>query len=271
MLDSKNSCKTIINFKNIYAGYEQTPVLKDVNLEIKLGEHWAILGANGGGKSTLIKLISNDLYPSPKFPFTKEVFGKDRWSIFELKKNLGIITNDLHNYFGVHGSFLSAYEVVLSGYHSSIGVFKHQDFTKQQHEKVAEVLEFLEISDIKEKKVSQMSTGQLRRCIIGRAMVHEPKAFILDEPTVGLDIKAQHSFIKFIQKLSKKASIILVTHHIEEIFSEITHTALISQNTIYKQGKKDDILTSENLSQIFDIDIDLQKQNSRYYIKSIND
>lgn len=270
MLNSKNSCKTIINFKNIYAGYEQTPVLKDVNLEIKLGEHWAILGANGGGKSTLIKLMSNDLYPSPKYPFVKEVFGKARWSIFDLKKNLGIITNDLHNYFATHGGFLSAYEVVLSGYHSSIGVFKHQDFDKTQHQKALEALEFLEILDIKDKQVNQMSTGQLRRCIIARALIHEPKAYILDEPTVGLDIKAQHSFIKVMKKLSKKASIILVTHHIEEIFDEITHTALIYDNGIYKQGKKEEILNSQNLSQIFDIDIDLQKENERYYIKSIS-
>lgn len=264
-----NTKKTIINFENVHVGYEDFYVLQDINLKINTDENWVILGANGGGKSTLIKLISNDLYPSPKFTYKKEVFGKERWSIFELKKNLGIITNDLHNYFSVNGSFLSAYEVVLSGYYSSIGVFKHQDFTSEQHQKALEVLEFLEIADIKDKKVSQMSTGQLRRCIIGRAMVHNPKAFILDEPTVGLDIKAQHSFIKLMQKLSKKVSIILVTHHIEEVFEEISHVALISEKTIYKQGLKDDILTSKNLSKIFDIGIKLEKENQRFYIKSI--
>lgn len=132
-----------------------------------------------------------------------------------------------------------------------------------------EVLDFLEILGIKDKKVYQMSTGQLRLCIIGRALIHDPKAFILDEPTVGLDIKAQKSFIDLIKKLSTKASIILVTHHIEEIFQEITHVALIHNKTIFKQGKKEDILTSKNLSQIFEIDIDIQKENDRYYIKSI--
>jgi iron complex transport system ATP-binding protein len=128
----------------------------------------------------------------------------------------------------------------------------------------------LEIEDIKDKKVKEMSTGQLRRCIIGRALIHEPRVFILDEPTVGLDIKAQNSFIKLIQKLSRNSSIILVTHHIEEIFEEISHVALIHNNTIYKQGKKEDILNSENLSEIFEINIDLQKENNRYYIKSID-
>ncbi len=262
--------QTIIDFENIYAGYELSPVLEDITLTIHSDEHWVILGANGSGKSTLIKLISNDLYPNTNYPFKKEIFGKDRWSIFELKKNLGIITNDLHNYFENHGNFLTAYEVILSGYYSTIGIFKHQDFTEQQHTKALEVLAFLELSEIKDKKVHQMSTGQLRRCVIGRALVHNPKAFILDEPTVGLDIKAQYSFIKFIQKLSKKASIILVTHHIEEIFPEITHTALMHNKTIFKQGKKEEILTSKNLSEIFDIEIDLQEENGRYNIKAIN-
>ena len=260
----------ILNFENIYVSYDVKPVLENINLKIKEGEHWAILGANGSGKSTLIKLISNDLYPNTKYPFKKEIFKKDRWSIFELKKNLGIITNDLHNYFEKQGKFLTAYEVILSGYFSTIGVFKHQDFTDAQHEKALEVLEFLEILEIKDKRVSAMSTGQLRRCIIGRALIHEPKAFILDEPTVGLDIKAQNSFIKFLQKLSKKASIILVTHHLEEIFPEISHVALVYKKTIFKQGKKTSILNSKNLSEVFEIDINLEEEQERYYIKSIN-
>ena len=164
---------------------------------------------------------------------------------------------------------MTAYEVILSGYFSSIGVFKYQDFTQAQHQKALEVLEFLEITHMKEKQVHQMSTGELRRCIIGRALVHNPKAFILDEPTVGLDIKAQNSFIKLIQKLSTKSSIILVTHHIEEIFPEVSHIALVHNKTIFKQGTKEDILTSSNLSEIFDIKIDLEKENDRYYIKKI--
>ena len=270
MIKHKSSSKNIIDFENIHINYEVgSPVLENINLKINTDEHWAILGANGSGKSTLIKLISNDLYPNTKYPFKKKVVGKDIWNIFEIKKNLGIITNDLHTYFETQGKFSTAYEVVLSGYYSSIGIFKYHDFTKEQHEKVLEVLEFLEILEIKDKKVHQMSTGQLRRCIIGRALIHDPKAFILDEPTVGLDIKAQNSFLKFIQKLSTRASIILVTHHIEEIFQEITHVALMHDKTIFKQGEKEKILTSENLSEIFEINIDLQKENNRYYIKSI--
>lgn len=261
--------ENIIDFENVYVSYNVEPVLRNINLKIEQNQHWAILGANGSGKSTLIKLISNDLYPNTKYPFKKHIFGKDRWSIFDLKKNLGIITNDLHNYFEKQGNFLTAYEVVLSGYYSSIGVFNHQDFTQEQHQKALEVLEFLEIPELKNRRVDSMSTGQLRRCIIGRALIHKPKAFILDEPTVGLDIKAQNSFLKFLRKLSAKASIILVTHHIEEVFSEISHIALMYEKTVYKQGKKEEILNSKNLSEIFEVEIDLQEENERYYIKSI--
>lgn len=259
----------VVELKNVYTNYENRVVLQDINLTIKENENWVILGSNGSGKSTLIKLLLNDIYPNPKYPFVKKIFSKERWETFELKKNLGIITNDLHTYFQMHGSFLTAYEVVLSGYYASIGVFTHQDFSKEQHSRALEVLEFLEISHIKDKKVSAMSTGELRRSIIGRALIHKPKAFLLDEPTVGLDIKAQHSFLQLIAKLSKQASIILVTHHIQEIFPEVTHIALIYNKTIFKQGKKEEILTSKNLSEIFEMDVEVVSQNEHYYIKPL--
>ncbi|RXJ99181.1 ABC transporter ATP-binding protein [Arcobacter sp. CECT 8986] len=260
----------IIDFENIHVGYDEKIILKELTLKIKQNEHWAILGSNGCGKSTLIKLMLSELHPRKQYKYKKEIMGKERYSIFELKKDLGIITNDLHNYFEKNAGFLSGYEVVLSGFYSSIGIFKHQDFTEEQHQRAIQTIEFLEIEELKDKLVCQMSTGQLRKCIIARALIHKPKAFILDEPTVGLDIKAQDNFIKLLKKLSKESSIVLVTHHIEEIFKEINKVALIKDNTIYKSGDKEDILNSENLSKIFDINIKLDKENDRYFIKSID-
>ena len=259
----------IIEFENIDVGYDENIVLKDINLKIKSGEHFAILGANGSGKSTLMKLIQSQIHPRHTKKFKKEIFGKSIYSIFDLKKELGIITNDLHNYFEKEAGYLTGFEVVLSGFYSSIGVFTHQDFTKKQIQKAIEVMNFLEIIDLKYKKVSSMSTGQLRKCIVARALIHDPKAFVLDEPTVGLDIKAQINFIKLLQKISLKSTIILVTHHLEEIFPEIKNVALIYNNTIFKIGKKEDILNSENLSTIFDIKIEVKQKNKRYYIETV--
>lgn len=259
----------IIDFENLNVGYDEKIVLKDINLKIKQGEHWAILGANGSGKSTLMKVIQSEIHPRRDKPFKKEILGKATYSIFELRKELGIITNDLHNYFAREAGYLSGFEVVLSGHYSSVGIFTHQDFTKEQITKAKEVLEFLDIVDLKDKKVAEMSTGQLRKCIVGRALIHEPKAFILDEPTVGLDIKAQINFIKMLKKLSINSSIILVTHHLEEIFEEIENVALIYDNTIYKSGKKEEILTSENLSKIFETKLTIGEKNNRYFVEEI--
>ncbi len=258
--------ENIIDLENVHVNYGMTTVLREVNLKIKSDENWAILGANGSGKSTLMKLFSHDLYPNTKYPFKKEIFGKDRWDIFELKKYLGIITNDLHNQFANHGGAETAYDVALSGFYSALGVYKHHDFSEKEYEKALEVMEFLEIMHIKDKKVAHMSTGELRRSIIARALIHDPKVFILDEPTVGLDIKAQRSFIKVLQKIAKKTSVILITHDIGEIFPEITHIALVHNKTVFKQGKKKDILTAENLSEIFETRIDLKEQNGRYFL-----
>lgn len=259
----------IIDFENINVGYDEKIVLKDITLKIKEKEHWAILGANGSGKSTLMKLIQSEIHPRKTNPFKKEILGKSTYSVFELRKNLGIITNDLHNYFAREASFLTGYKVVLSGHYSSVGVFTFQDFSEEQLSKAKEVMKFLEIKHLTSKKVNEMSTGELRKCIVGRALIHNPKAFILDEPTVGLDIKAQINFIKILKKLSKEASIILVTHHLEEIFEEITKVALIHNNTIFKSGDKKELLTSENLSTVFDTKLHLNEKNDRYFIEEI--
>lgn len=259
----------IIKFKNINVGYDEKIILKNLNLTIKQGEHWAILGANGSGKSTLMKLIQSQIHPRFDKNSTKELFGMGNYSLFELREKLGVISNDLHNFFHEKVPFLSGYEVVQSGFYSTFSIFKHQDFTDEQHKRVDETLEFLEITHLKNKKVSTMSTGELRKCIIARALIHNPQAFILDEPTVGLDIKAQINFLKMLQKLAKKSSIILVTHHLEEIFEDITNIALIYENTIYKSGSKQEILTSQNLSTVFDTKLKINEKHNRYFIEEI--
>ncbi len=267
-MDTHKTTDIIIDFENIYVNYGMTTVLKDINLKIQNNENWVILGANGSGKSTLMKLFSHDIYPNTKYHFKKEIFGKDRWDIFELKKFLGIITNDLHTKFENTAKSEIAFDVVLSGFYSSLGVYKHHNFSTQEIETAQNAMDFLDITNIKDKKVCEMSTGQLRRCIIGRSLIHNPKAFILDEPTTGLDIKAKRNVINVLQKLSKNVPVILVTHDINEIFPEITHAALMYNNTIYKQGRKEEVLTSENLSEIFETDIQLEFNNGKYSIRN---
>ena len=115
-----------------------------------------------------------------------------------------------------------------------------------------------------------MSTGQIRKCIIARALVHDPKAMILDEPTVGLDIKAQLEFVELLRKIAKERTIVLITHHLEEIFEEVSNVVLLKGGRIYKQGKKEEMLSDENLSYTFDVPLHVNVQNGRYVIERVN-
>ena len=259
----------IIDFENVNIGYDyRYLVLKEINLKIKEQENWVILGANGSGKSTLLKLLSNDLYPNTHYKYKKKIFGQEKWDIFELKKQLGIVSNEIQNDFFYNAKFASAYEIVRSGFYSSLGKKNHHNYSNEENLRTDEIFDFLDINELKEKKSSQMSTGELRKCLIARALIHKPKALLLDEPTTGLDIKAQRSFLKLIKKLTSSMSIIIITHHIEEIIEEITHVALIAESRIYLQGKKDDIISSKNISKVFDLDITIEKKGDKYFISN---
>ncbi|MDD3324526.1 MAG: ATP-binding cassette domain-containing protein [Sulfurospirillaceae bacterium] len=258
----------IVNFKNINVAYDEKNVLNDINLVIQEGQNTVILGSNGSGKSTLIKLFSNDLYPRFSEKMRKEVFGKTCWDIWELKKHLGIITNDLHYEFIQRAGFLNAFEVVLSGFYSSFHIYEHQDFSPLHVSKVNEVLSFLEIEHLRHKRISQMSTGEIRKCIIARALVHNPKAMILDEPTVGLDIKAQINFVQLMRKLATQTTIILITHHLEEVFEEICKVVLLKDGAIYKEGQKEELLCDEHLSFVFDMPLHVSFAKGKYTLST---
>jgi len=258
--------KPLIDFQHVTVDYGMGAVLHDITLQIAGGEHTVILGANGSGKSTLMKLFSHDIYPSSRYPYKKEIFGKERWSIWELKKRLGIITNDLHSIFASQAIQVNGLDLVLSGFHSALGIFSHMGITAAQRTKAAEAMALLEVEHLSETSVGQMSTGELRPCVTARALVHPPRVLLLDEPTSGLDIKAQREFVTLIQRLSRQVTIILITHHIEEIFPEITKAVLLKDGRIYKAGNKTVILNNENLSHIFAMPLEIGEEKGRYFL-----
>lgn len=261
--------KPIIFFDNVELRYFDTPVLKNISLQINQGEHCVILGANGSGKSSLIKLINCELYPSHKNePYKREVLSEERWVVSELRKHLGVVTNDLHTRFASDAGYLSGFETVISGFFGTIGLFNHLEVLPEYTLAANDAMERLGIKHLSEKRVDEMSTGELRKCIVARALVHPVKAILLDEPTVGLDIKAQQDFISMMRSLANNGTtVILVTHHIEEVFEEINKAVLIKDGIIYAQGTKNEVLNSKNLSYIFDVPLSLLIDNQNYCIQ----
>jgi iron complex transport system ATP-binding protein len=260
----------IAEFKNIYVSYGEGDVLHGVDLDVGELEHTAILGANGSGKSTLIKLFSNDIYPRILQGSSKKMFGKERWSIFELKRKLGIVTNNFHYLLQHTAPDISCFEAVVSSFYSSIGIFDSQEYDDSMRVAAQKAIEKVGISHLTQKPICGMSTGELRKCIIARALALEPKTLLLDEPTVGLDIRAQIEFIDTIRALSKEKTIILITHHIEEIFPEIQKVVLLKNGKIFKSGTKEEVMTSQNLSDTFDVNIELGVDNERYFVKKLS-
>ncbi len=250
-----------------------TRILDALTLKIRIGEHTAIVGPNGAGKTTLMNVLTRQDYPLARdngMP-PVQIFGNTTWNIFELRSQLGIVTTDLHHRFvnGNAAGSISGVQAVLSGFFATQGFVNDESLTEEMHEKAADALRRMEADHLGAKPLDEMSTGEARRVLIARALVSEPKALVLDEPTAGLDLVARHRFLKLVSRVAREGTtIVLVTHHVEEIIPEIKQVILLKHGQVAFAGPKSSMLTPERLSSVMDAPIALQEINGYYYAKS---
>ena len=255
----------LIEFHNVSIARGERRALHSLNLSIAPGEHVAILGPNGSGKSTFIKAITRELYPlQTNGPASVRILGRETWNVFDLRAHLGIVTNDLmqlctRNY--------SAREIVLSGFFSSVGIWPNHAVTQEMEEKTVEAMERLEITELAERNVDELSSGEARRVLIARALVHAPQALLLDEPTASLDFRAVRELREILRKITAEGtSMILVTHHLEDIIPEIQRVVILKNGRILKDGAKQDVLTSPELSRLFDLPAEVLERGGYYHV-----
>jgi iron complex transport system ATP-binding protein len=255
----------IIEIENATVAKDGRYILNDVSLKVFSGENIAILGPNGAGKSSLIKLITKEYYPTcsgGEAPI--KIYGKPSWDIFELRASFGIVSSELH---AANAKDIAGIDVVLSGFFSSAGLYDHQIITPKMREKACSVIEFLGITHLSDRYMSKMSLGEARKFLIARALVNDPKVLLLDEPTTGLDIKASHDFLGILRKIAASGkNIFLITHRINEIIPEIERVVLVKDGKIFGDGKKRDMLTDKNISELYDMDISVRESNGYYWI-----
>ena len=259
----RNDSAALLELKNVTVIRCGKKILDSVSLSVEQGEHVAIIGPNGSGKSSLIKTITKEYYPlAAADELVLRIMGKDVWHVFELRKLLGIVSGDLQQ---TCYRQINVRDVVLSGFFSSIGIYYNHDITPEMETKATEILDFLEISHLENRLMCELSTGEARRVLIGRALVHDPYALVLDEPANSLDLRALHSFRESIRKIAGSGkSVILVTHNLQDIIPEINRIILIKEGKILRDGKKADILTDSNLSELFSLPVKVLEKGGYY-------
>jgi len=253
-----------LELKNITVAKDggKKKILRNISLRVPAGENIAILGPNGAGKTSLLKLITREYYPLADEKALFRVWGKDSWNIFELRYLLGLVSNNLQS---LCAREISGLETVLSGFFGGIGLHGER-ITAGQRKKALSVLRFLEIDRLKNRAMSVMSSGEARRFLIARALVHDPKALILDEPTNSLDLRSTHHFKNMMRKIVRAGTgMILVTQNLQDIIPEIRRVALMKNGRIIEDGPKEIVLISRNISALFDIPVRISKRNGYYY------
>jgi iron complex transport system ATP-binding protein len=252
----------LIEFENISVMRGATVALKDVSLKIGVGEHVAILGPNGCGKSTLIKAITRECYPLIRDGSSMRILGRERWNVAELRTLLGIVSTDLMT---TCTRAVSGRDIVLSGFFSSVGIWPHQEVTAEMHGRAERAMAMLEVSSLAERCTDEMSSGEARRVLLARALVHDPLALILDEPSIALDLGAQHELRLIVRKLAQAGTgIVMVTHHLSDLIPEIDRVVLMNQGRIVADGPTRQTLVEAKLSELFGRPLELSERDGYY-------
>jgi iron complex transport system ATP-binding protein len=258
------SSPPLLDFHNLRVMRGHKIALDDFSLRIGADEHVAILGPNGCGKSTLIKTIARECYPVVREDSWMELLGHESWDVFKLREQMGIVSNDLM--LSCTGEAIGR-DVVLSGFFSSTAIWPNHTVDPHKIKLADAALAELKILHLAERPVDAMSSGEARRVLIARALVHKPRALLFDEPCNSLDLSAQQSLRQTMRALaSSGTAIILVTHELADIVPEIQRVVLMSQGRVVADGPKEETLQVERLAELFGVNVEMARRDGHYHL-----
>lgn len=238
-------------------------VLHDISLDIGIGEHVAILGPNGCGKSTLIKTLTCECYPIARPGTAVRLFGRERWDVSQLRRQLGVVSAELP---GERTPLTTGRDVVVSGFFSASTLWPNLHVTEEMRESAAAAMALMQAERLAAKLVGQMSAGEQRRIMIARALVHRPQMLLLDEPSNALDLAAQQELREALRRVAGQGTgIIMVTHHLADILPEMDRVILMKGGRIFADGVKEELITKEMLSALFGVNLELTARRGYWH------
>ncbi len=248
------------------------PVLDRLTLTIREGEHTAILGPNGAGKSILVSLLTHHerALPHPDGRPAVRVFGNDRWDVTTLRSRLGIVSSALHQRFvaGNSEGRISGEAAVLSAFFASHGILRYGQTTAAMRTRTAAALALVGAGHLASRLLHEMSGGEARRVMLARVLVTGPRVLVLDEPTTGLDLAARHDFLEQVRAVARAGTtLVLVTHHTEEILPEIGRVLLLKEGRVAGDGGTAQMLTPEHLGALFGVPVALDRVGGYVYAR----
>ena len=255
---------SILSAKKLRIVRDSTVILDGVDWRVARGEHWAMLGANGSGKTSLLSALTGYLMPtSGKISLLGKIYGEADWR--ELRKKIGLVSSSVRQ---MMAEAEPALETVASGKYAMIDFWGR--LTRGEKIAALKLLRQVECEYLAARPWRVLSQGERQRVLIGRALMAKPRVLILDEPCAGLDPAAREHFLKFIQRLGQKKNsptLIFVTHHVEEIMPVFSHALLLKNGRVLAAGKKSDVLNSKNISKTFNARMKLEFFGERFGLK----
>ena len=237
--------------------------MNGLTLTVNAGEHVAILGPNGSGKSTLIKTITRECYPLLRPETTLRILGADSWNIFDLRHHLGVVSNDL---MAQCTRDIKGRELVLSGFFGSIGIWPNHHVLPEMEAATGKAMARLEVTHLADRWLDELSSGEARRLLIARALIHNPDTLLLDEPTTSLDLPALREVRRQLRNLAQSGvGLLLVTHHLDDIIPEIDRVILLKDGAVLLDGPKSEVLSPESLSSTFGVPVEVVERDGYFH------
>ncbi len=253
-----------LELRNVSVVRDGNRILSSVDLDIHRGENVAVIGPNGSGKTTLIKLLRGDIRPyyDEDSPAMMRIFGMERWNLFDIRSRMGVVSMDLQNMFGQD---TLVKEVICSGFFNSLDIFRNYTLTPEMERASLEAAYTLGIDDLMDRPIANLSLGEMRRTLISRALVTKPDLLVLDEPMTGLDIVMKSKFRTMFDILIESGvSMVMITHELTDIPASVRRVVMVKDGCIFDDGPKEEVLTSERVSQLFDESITVECSNGIY-------